>query len=482
MRNGAILTKKVHIKTYGCQMNAYDSVRMAEAMAPEGYAETEDMESADLIVLNTCHIREKAAEKIYSDLGRLRLLRDRRRADGLTTMIAVAGCVAQAEGAEILRRAPVVDMVIGPQTYHRLPELVRRAEQGGAKIVLTEFPEEDKFASLPPRQSRRSPAAFLTVQEGCDKFCTFCVVPYTRGAEFSRPAAEIIAEAKRLASFGVREVTLLGQNVNAYNGAAPGAGAQGSGPWSLARLLEAIAAIPGIDRLRYTTSHPADMGDDLIAAHRDLPELMPYLHLPFQSGADRILAAMNRKHTAADYLRLIDRIRKARPEIALSTDIIVGFPGETDADFQATVDLVRHVTFAQAYSFKYSGRLGTPAAAMDDHISDAVKSQRLAILNEVLIAQQGAFNQSQLGRNLPVLLEKKGRKPGQLAGRSPFLQAVHVDAADDRIGNIVLVTITHTSANSLSGVIKSGTDSAMMLSSPVAQAESGAAASLDVFA
>lgn len=470
------MTKKVHIKTYGCQMNAYDSVRMAEALAPEGYTETEDMEAADLIVLNTCHIREKAAEKIYSDLGRLRLLRDRRRAEGFGTMIAVAGCVAQAEGAEILRRAPVVDLVIGPQTYHRLPELVRRAEQGGAKIVLTEFPEEDKFASLPPRQPRRSPAAFLTVQEGCDKFCTFCVVPYTRGAEFSRPAAEVIAEAKRLAAFGVREVTLLGQNVNAYNGAGPGAR-----EWSLARLLEAVAAIPGLDRLRYTTSHPADMSDGLIAAHRDIPELMPYLHLPFQAGADRILAAMNRKHTAADYLRLIERIREARPEIALSTDIIVGFPGETDDEFEATVNLVGQVTFAQAYSFKYSARPGTPAASMDDHISDAVKSQRLAILHEVLSGQQDAFNRFQLGRNLPVLLEKKGRKPGQLAGRSPYSQAVHVDAPEDRIGEIVSVNITHTSANSLSGVIFSGTDSAMMPLDVAAGAGNGAAANLGVF-
>jgi tRNA-2-methylthio-N6-dimethylallyladenosine synthase len=453
------LTRKVHIKTYGCQMNAYDSVRMAEALAPAGYAETEDMEAADLIVLNTCHIREKAAEKIYSDLGRLRLLRERRRAGGLGTMIAVAGCVAQAEGAEILRRAPVVDLVVGPQSYHRLPELVARSERDGAKIVLTEFPEDDKFASLPPRSPRRAPAAFLTVQEGCDKFCSFCVVPYTRGAEFSRPAADVLAEARRLATFGVREVTLLGQNVNAYSGAGPD-----GRNWSLARLLEAVAAIPGLDRLRYTTSHPADMSADLIAAHRDIPELMPYLHLPFQAGADRILAAMNRKHTAAGYLRLIDRIRAARPDIALSTDIIVGFPGETDAEFQSTLDLVGRVAYAQAYSFKYSARPGTPAASMHHHISDAVKSQRLAILQEVLSAQQGAFNRSQLGRNLPVLLEKKGRKPGQLAGRSPYLQAVHVDAGDERIGEIVLVTITHTSANSLSGVIISGSDSAMTAS------------------
>jgi tRNA-2-methylthio-N6-dimethylallyladenosine synthase len=447
-------------------MNAYDSVRMAEALAPEGYAETDDIDAADLIVLNTCHIREKAAEKIYSDLGRLRRLRDKRRAEGFGTMIAVAGCVAQAEGAEILRRAPVVDLVIGPQTYHRLPELVRRAESGGEKIVLTDFPAEDKFSHLPARQSRRSPSAFLTVQEGCDKFCTFCVVPYTRGAEFSRPAAEILAEAKRLAEFGVREVTLLGQNVNAYDGAGPD-----GRNWTLARLLEAVAAIPGLDRLRYTTSHPADMSDDLIAAHRDIPQLMPYLHLPFQAGADRVLAAMNRKHTAADYLQLIDRIREARPEIALSTDIIVGFPGETDAEFEATLEIVRRVVFAQAYSFKYSPRPGTPAASMDHHIPEAIKTQRLAILQELLSGQQIAFNRSQLGHNLPVLLEKRGRKPGQLAGRSPYLQAVHVEAGDERIGNIVSVNITHTSANSLSGVIISGTDSAMTRLDTVARAD-----------
>ena len=364
-------------------------------------------------------------------------------------------------------------MVIGPQTYHRLPELVRRVEQGGAKIVLTEFPEEDKFSVLPARQSRRSPTAFLTVQEGCDKFCTFCVVPYTRGAEFSRPAAEVIAEAKRLASFGVREVTLLGQNVNAYSGA----GADGR-EWSLARLLEAVAAIPGLDRLRYTTSHPADMSDDLIAAHRDIPELMPYLHLPFQAGADRILAEMNRKHTAADYLHLVDSIRAACPEIALSTDIIVGFPGETDAEFEATLQLVRQVTFAQAYSFKYSPRPGTPAASMDNHISDAVKSQRLGVLQELLSGQQHAFNRSQLGRKVPVLLEKKGRKFGQLAGRSPFLQAVHVNAPEDWIGKIVSVNITHTGANSLSGVIISETDSAITPLDMVAVPGNGAAASL----
>ncbi len=456
------MTKKVHIKTYGCQMNAYDSTRMAEALAPDGYAETDDITAADLIVLNTCHIREKAAEKIYSELGRIRQLRDKRLADGSNLTIAVAGCVAQAEGAEILRRAPVVDLVIGPQNFHRLPDLVRRARDHGDKIVDTEFPAEDKFAHLPARQPLRAPTAFLTVQEGCDKFCTFCVVPYTRGAEFSRPAAEILAEAERLAGFGVREVTLLGQNVNAYSGEGPD-GAR----WSLARLLEALAAIPGLARLRYTTSHPVDMSDDLIAAHRDLDQLMPYLHLPFQAGADRILAAMNRKHTAAEYLEIIGRIRDARPDLALSTDIIVGFPGETDAEFEATMDMVGRVNYAQAYSFKYSPRPGTPAADMGNQVPEAVKSERLQILQDLLNAQQAAFNEAQIGRTLPVLLEKKGRKEGQLTGRSPYLQPVHVQSEDTRIGEIVQVSVLSSSANSLSGVIIQQDESVSTVAQPV---------------
>jgi tRNA-2-methylthio-N6-dimethylallyladenosine synthase len=448
-----VLTKKVHIKTYGCQMNAYDSSRMAEALAPDGYAETDDIEAADLVVLNTCHIREKAAEKIYSELGRLRLMRERRQREGADVTIAVAGCVAQAEGAEVLRRAPVVDLVVGPQNFHRLPGLVRRA-QAGEKLVDTDFPAEDKFAGLPARQAQRAPAAFLTVQEGCDKFCTFCVVPYTRGAEFSRPAKAILEEAQRLAGFGVREVTLLGQNVNAYLGEGP----EGRG-WSLARLLHALAEIPGLARLRYTTSHPADMSDDLIAAHRDLPQLMPYLHLPFQAGSDRILAAMNRKHTAADYRRLIERIRAARPDLALSTDIIVGFPGETDAEFEATMDLVGEVFYAQAYSFKYSPRPGTPAADMDAQVPEPVKKDRLARLQALLGEQQAAFNKAQIGHTLPVLLEKPGRNAGQIAGRSPYLQAVHVEAGEHHIGEIVQVTVIGSSANSLSGVIIGAHDS-----------------------
>jgi tRNA-2-methylthio-N6-dimethylallyladenosine synthase len=450
------LQKKVHIKSYGCQMNVYDSVRMGEAMAAEDYAETADIESADLIVLNTCHIREKAAEKIYSELGRLRMIRDRRRAEGRETTIAIAGCVAQAEGHEIIARAPLVDLVVGPQSYHRLPELVRRSREGAEKIVETDFPAQDKFAALPARRKTQAPAAFLTIQEGCDKFCTFCVVPYTRGAEFSRPAAAIIAEAEKLAGFGAREITVLGQNVNAYAGEGPD-----GKPWSLARLLQRLAEIPGIARLRYTTSHPADMREDLIAAHRDLPALMPYLHLPFQAGADRILAAMNRKHTAAHYLRLAQRIRAARPDLALSTDIIVGFPGETADDFDATMAIVDEVGFAQAYSFKYSPRPGTPAATMADQVPEPVKAERLAILQGRLNEQQAAFNAAQVGRELSVLFERPGRKAGQIAGRSPYLQAVHVEAGEARLGEIFPVRITEAGPNSLRGVIIAGTNSGM---------------------
>jgi tRNA-2-methylthio-N6-dimethylallyladenosine synthase len=444
-------------------MNAYDSARMAEVLAPDGYSETDDIETADLIVLNTCHIREKAAEKIYSELGRIRQMRDRRRKAGADVTVAVAGCVAQAEGAEILRRSPVVDLVIGPQNFHRLPGLVRRAE-AGEKIVDTEFPAEDKFGALPKRQAQRSPTAFLTVQEGCDKFCTFCVVPYTRGAEFSRPVNEILAEAERIAGFGVREVTLLGQNVNAYRGAGPD-----GRDWSLAHLLHALAGVQGLARLRYTTSHPADMSDDLIAAHRDLPQLMPYLHLPFQAGADRILAAMNRKHKAADYLKIIDKIRAVRPDMALSTDIIVGFPGETEDEFDATMEMVRRVEYAQAYSFKYSPRPGTPAADMDAQVPEAAKADRLARLQELLTAQQRAFNEAQIGRILPVLLEKNGRREGQLGGRSPYLQPVHVESGEHQLGEIVAVRIESSSANSLSGVILDKHDSETL---PMYQASS----------
>ncbi|WP_173934633.1 tRNA (N6-isopentenyl adenosine(37)-C2)-methylthiotransferase MiaB [Chelativorans sp. Marseille-P2723] len=439
--------KKVFVKTYGCQMNVYDSQRMADALAADGFRPADTIEEADLVLLNTCHIREKAAEKVYSELGRIRLLKEERAKRGQETVIGVAGCVAQAEGREILRRAPVVDLVIGPQTYHRLPAVVQRAK-AGEKIVETEYAIEDKFEHLPAPERRvvksRGVTAFLTVQEGCDKFCTFCVVPYTRGAEVSRSVAQIVAEAERLADAGVREVTLLGQNVNAWHGEGP----DGS-EWGLGRLLFRLAEIPGLDRLRYTTSHPRDMDDELIAAHRDLGKLMPYLHLPVQAGSDRILKAMNRKHTASDYLSLIERIRKARPDIALSGDFIVGFPGETDADFEDTMRLVREVTYAQAFSFKYSPRPGTPGAEMDAQVPDKVKDERLQRLQALLAEQSRAFAESLVGVEIDLLLEKPGREPGQLVGRSPWLQPVIVDANAGRIGDIVPVKVLRAGTNSL---------------------------------
>ena len=439
--------KKVFIKTYGCQMNVYDSERMSDALAPAGFTPTKDVAEADLILLNTCHIREKAAEKVYSEIGRLRQLRDRRRKTGADMMIGVAGCVAQAEGREMIARAPAVDFVIGPTTYHRLPDVVARA-RGGEKVVETEFAVEDKFEHLPKQQKRavrsRGVAAFLTVQEGCDKFCTFCVVPYTRGAEVSRPVAQIVAEARGLVAAGVREITLLGQNVNAWHGEGPD-----GRPWGLGELLRELARIEGLARLRYTTSHPRDMDDALIAAHRDLDMLMPYLHLPVQAGSDRILKAMNRKHTADDYRRLIDRIRRARPDIALSGDFIVGFPGETDADFEDTLMLVRQVAYAQAFSFKYSPRPGTPGATMDGHVDERVKSERLHRLQALLAEQQAAFMQSLVGKQVSVLLEKPGREPGQLVGRSPFLQPVICDETVGKIGDIAAVRIERASTNSL---------------------------------
>ncbi len=440
--------RKVFVKTFGCQMNVYDSERMTEALAADGFEETQDVEAADLVILNTCHIREKAAEKVYSDLGRLREVKERRARAGKETLVAVAGCVAQAEGAEIVRRAPVVDLVVGPQSYHRLPALLAEARTAPASIVETGFPDEDKFSELPARRATRSATAFLTVQEGCDKFCTFCVVPYTRGMEFSRPVDALEEEARRLAGFGVREITLLGQNVNAYHGEGPD-----GRPWSLAKLIGRLAEIEGIERLRYTTSHPRDMHDDLISAHGYEAKLMPYLHLPFQAGSDRILAAMNRKHTAGDYLRLVDRIRAARPGIALSTDVIVGFPGESAEEFEATLGVVREVGFAQAFSFKYSPRPGTPAAGLPDQISDGIKAERLARLQELLEAQQTRFNASCVGQTLPVLFERPGRRAGQLVGRSPYLQAVHAEAGDEMLGRIVPVEIDASGMNSLAGVI-----------------------------
>lgn len=452
-RNGEMTDKpqKLFVRSYGCQMNVYDAQRMSDALAPGGYVETERPEDADLIVLNTCHIREKAAEKVYSELGRMRELKAERAARGEKTMIAVAGCVAQAEGAEILRRARGVDLVVGSQNYHRLPDLVARASNG--PVVDTEFAVEDKFASLPAasraKTLARGPAAFLTVQEGCDKFCTFCVVPYTRGAEISRPVAQILGEARRLADAGVRELTLLGQNVNAFHGDGPD-----GRTWGLGRLLEALADVPGIERLRYTTSHPRDMDDALMAAHRDLPQLMPYLHLPVQSGSDRILHAMNRQHTAADYIALVERIRRARPDIAFSTDFIVGFPGESDADFEASLALIREVGYASSFSFKYSPRPGTPAADMADQVSEPVKAQRLARLQELLENQRQDFNRSCVGLSMQVLFDRAGRKPGQVAGRSPYLQPVQIEADGIGIGDIATVTMTGQGANSLFGRVE----------------------------
>ena len=439
--------RKVFIKTYGCQMNVYDSQRMGEVLGSRGYAVTDTADDADLVILNTCHIREKAAEKVYSELGRLRRMKDKA---GGAMKIAVAGCVAQAEGEEIVRRAPVVDLVFGPQTYHRLPALLDQHAETGSAVVETEFPADEKFDALDApaaaKTLKRGVAAFLTVQEGCDKFCTFCVVPYTRGAEFSRPAQRIVAEARQLVEAGVREVTLLGQNVNGWHGE----GLDG-GSWTLGHLLDELSAIDGLERLRYTTSHPRDMDDALISAHGSNPKVMPYLHLPVQSGSDRILKAMNRKHTAESYVELVSRIRAARPDIAMSSDFIVGFPGETEDDFEATMQLVRDVTYAQAFSFKYSPRPGTPAAGHDAQVPEDVKADRLARLQALLAEQQAAFNQACVGRTLDVLLEKPGRKSGQLVGRSPYLQSVFLEAGHRTIGETVRIEITGTGPNSLTG-------------------------------
>jgi tRNA-2-methylthio-N6-dimethylallyladenosine synthase len=449
---------KLFIKTFGCQMNVYDSERMGEALIGAGYVSTDTPENADLVILNTCHIREKAAEKVYSELGRLKKIKTAREKEGHGTTIAVAGCVAQAEGREILARAPVVDLVVGPQSYHRMGDLISRAGQEREGIIDIDFPVDDKFKYLPARlRTSRSPSAFLTVQEGCDKFCTFCVVPYTRGVEYSRPVREIVEEAERLAQAGVREVTLLGQNVNAYHG-----DGGKSKPWSLAQLLRALAEIPELRRLRYTTSHPHDMSEDLIALHGQEEKLMPYLHLPFQAGSDRILAAMNRKHTRDDYLELVKRIRATRPDMALSTDIIVGFPGESDEEFARTMEMVRQVEFAQAYSFKFSSRPGTPAAAMEDQVADEVKSARLHELQALLGAQQAAFNASCVGRRFSVLFERTGRRTGQLVGRSPYLQAVHADGHENLIGSMIEVEILGAGPNSLEADIVNGAKSAVI--------------------
>ena len=440
------MTKKLFVKTYGCQMNVYDSDRMTELLAPLGYAAVDTPTDADMVILNTCHIREKAADKVYSELGRLRDMRQERNDSGAgDMMIAVAGCVAQAEGAEVFRRAPWVDMVFGPQTYHRLPEMVARAARQGGGVLDTDFPAEPKFDDLAaPKAS--GVTAFLTIQEGCDKFCTFCVVPYTRGGEYSRAAGQVIAEAEALAGQGVREITLLGQNVNAYHGAGPD-----GGEWGLGRLLRALADIDGLQRIRYTTSHPRDVDDELIAAHRDLDVLMPLLHLPVQSGSDRILSAMNRRHTADDYRRIVDRLKTVRPDMVLSSDFIVGYPGESDRDFEQTLQLIRDVGFVQTFSFKYSPRPGTPAAANELQIDEAVKSARLAMLQEELLGQQIAFNQSCVGKTMPVLFEKPGRHAGQLVGRTPFLQPLYADIDAGHIGETLNIEITTANPNSLSG-------------------------------
>ncbi|MDA0800064.1 MAG: tRNA (N6-isopentenyl adenosine(37)-C2)-methylthiotransferase MiaB [Proteobacteria bacterium] len=444
------MTKKLFIKTYGCQMNVYDSDRMTDVLAPLGYAPTDMADGADMVILNTCHIREKASEKVFSELGRLRQLKER-AADqqGRQVTIAVAGCVAQAEGEEIIRRAPWVDIVVGPQTYHRLPELVGKIDPASRnRIIDTDFPEEVKFDFLPGEHAPRGPAAFLSVQEGCDKFCAFCVVPYTRGAEFSRPVKTVLEEAKRLVASGTRELTLLGQNVNAYHGA------HDSGKdWTLGRLIRALAEVDGLERIRYTTSHPLDMDDELIAVHGEVPQLMPYLHLPIQSGSNHVLQEMNRRHTSDVYLAVIDKLRAIRPDIAMSGDFIVGFPGESDADFAQTLALVSKVGYASAYSFKYSQRPGTPAATAEIQVPESVKSERLESLQQLLKAQQFAFNKGTEGKIVDILVERAGGRDGQMAGRSPYMQAVNFIGNPVQIGQIVTCRLSEARQNSMTGDI-----------------------------
>lgn len=441
--------KKLYIKSYGCQMNVYDSGRMADILKPLGYTLVESPEGADMVILNTCHIREKADEKVYSDLGRIRAHKDEKM------IIAVAGCVGQAEGPEIMRRAPYVDIVLGPQTYHRLPEMIARAQrsqdkkQGPGRGVLdVEFPVESKFDHLPQEHTKVGPSAFVVIQEGCDQFCTFCVVPYTRGAEYSRPAQAIYEECSRLCDGGAKEITLLGQNVNAYHGLSP----EGK-EWGLGKLMAYLATIEGLSRIRYMTSHPRDMDEELMIAHRDIPQVMPFLHLPVQSGSDRILEAMNRKHTRKYYLDIIEKARGYRPDIGLSSDFIVGFPGESEQDFQDTLDLVKEVGFSQAYSFKYSPRIGTPGALMENQIPEEIKAERLSRLQELLFAQQQVFNDSAIGKTMPVLLDRKGRKEGQYLGKTPYAQSVYVEASARLYGHCVDVKIEKASSSSLTGTV-----------------------------
>lgn len=440
--------KKLYIKTYGCQMNVYDSTRMADVLSPLGFESVESPDGADMVILNTCHIREKAEDKVYSDLGRLRAFKDAKAEKGGKMLIAVGGCVGQAEGAEIIRREPYVDIVLGSQSYHRLPDMVAKAMRDGGGVVDLDFPENPKFDALPEASAPSGFSAFLAVQEGCDKFCTYCVVPYTRGAEYSRDVEGLLAEANTLVKGGAKEITLLGQNVNAFHGLGPD-----GKDWSLAKLIDALAKIEGLERIRYTTSHPQDMRDDLIHAHGDIAKLMPYLHLPLQAGSNRILKRMNRKHTVEDYLSIIDKLRAMRPDLALSSDFIVGFPGETEEDFKATLAAVETVGYAQAYSFKYSPRPGTPAADHENQLGEEEKSHRLHQLQALLWRQQEAFNTPFAGSTLPVLFEKHGKLAGQALGKSPYLQSVHVRDAEHLIGQIVDVAITDAFENSLAGVI-----------------------------
>lgn len=438
--------KKLHIKTYGCQMNVYDSERIVEVLAPLGFELSDTADDADMVILNTCHIREKAAEKVYSELGRLRKIKEAKAENGGQMILGVTGCVAQAEGAEVTKRAPFVDMVFGPQTYHRLPEMIARTAREHGHILDTDFPEESKFDALPSARTVEGAAAFLVVQEGCDKFCTYCVVPYTRGAEYSRTAAEVMAEAKILVAAGAQEITLLGQNVNAYHGEA-----ENGTEWNLARLIREVATIEGLERIRYTTSYPAEVDDDLIQAHGDVEKLMPYLHLPIQSGSDPVLKAMNRQHNVEDYKKVVAKLRAARPDLALSGDFIVGFPGETDEDFEATMQFIKDVTFIQAYSFKYSPRPGTPAALMENQIPEAVKAERLARLQALINEQVLAFNLASVGKTYSVLLDRIGKEPGQLVGRSPYTQAVVIEGDESLLHTIQDVVITSAAKTSLKG-------------------------------
>ena len=447
-------TKKLFIKTYGCQMNVYDSERMREVLAPVGYEPVDGPADADMVVLNTCHIREKAAEKVYSELGRLRKIKEQRKQDGGEMVIAVAGCVAQAEGEEIMRRAPVVDLVLGPQTYHKLPEMLAKVSRSRGERLETNFDTQEKFDALPAARSPNGYTAFLTIQEGCDKFCTFCVVPYTRGAEFSRPVDQIVAEARSLVAQGVKEITLIGQNVNAYHGAAPAV--EGGDDWGLAQLIRHLAKMGGLERLRFTTSHPRDMDEDLITAHGDETKLMPYLHLPLQAGSDRILKAMNRGHTYEHYKGVIERIRAARPDIALSSDFIVGFPGESELDFQRTLTAVEEIGYASAFSFKYSVRPGTPGAALPGQVPEDVKSERLARLQKLLAQQQKDFNQSLIGKTLDVLVEGTSKGHSELFGRAPYLQGTHFNGPESLVGQMVKVKIEDAGRNSLQGVLVNG--------------------------